>query len=838
MSARRIGTFAIVGISLGLAIAGGWSFAQRQQDITLPEKLLPAESVLLFSTAGALAHEEAYKKTAQYAAFHESGLMDAFRKVLVPLMDASPEFREVATSLNHLWDHGLSLAIAVGPPEQGPPMPWGVLVVHQASDGGVEQVLELIRRISGVNLHFQEQRVRGRRVQQTLIPQTPIEVGIWAEGGHLMIAFGIDAINSAIAVAEEERENVTSSPMWEWYAPGHQSFDANTVGWFNFAPLRETFGGMPVPLPGADPAQPVRINDLLEAVGLDRFNHVAAVSGYQGTSHWSEIIVDAPPKGAPARAITWDQLPPIPTGNNGIVVSSIDWAGSYDNILGIVRNVGGLVDPGLPDTIDGVLALVQQEVGIDPRDLLGALGHVTCVYSDSYQGMFGMGTATLISLKDREQAERLLGELLDWGRRQENEHVRIQNIVKQGRTLHVLEFPEAPFLSLTVCLDADWVILGLMPQAVEATLLRLDGRLPVWQPDEQVRQALEELPREFTSLTIVDPRGTYRFLLSLGPTLITLAQFGMRESGQFPPDFEFPVSIADFPPTELVVAPLYPNVSISTADEQGMRFYSRQSLPGIPLPGGGGEGAVTVATIGVLTALLLPAVQQAREAARRSQSRNNLKQIGLALHNYHDTQGHFPEGTVPNDDLEPDERLSWLVSILPFIDQAPLHNVIDQESGWKAEGHARAINTAIPQYWHPSETVTHDADGRPVTHYAGVAGVGERGPFLPVNDPKAGMFGYNRVTRFRDVLDGLSNTLMVGEVREDLGPWAAGGPGTIRPLTDKPYINGPNGFGSRSVGGAQFLLGDGSVRFISENTDPSVMEALTTIRGGERIDPF
>lgn len=712
-------------------------------------------------------------------------------------------------------------------------------MVHRASDGGVEQVLELTRRIFGVNLDFQENQIRGRQVQQTLIPQTPIEVGIWAEGGHLMIAFGIDAIDSAIAVAEEERENVTSSQMWEWYAPGHQTFDANTVGWFNFAPLREAFGGMPVPLPGADPSQPVQVSDLLDAVGLDRFNHVAAVSGYQGTSHWSEIIVDAPTRGEPAPSITWDQLPPIPAGNAGFFVSSVTWAESYDNLLRTVRNVGGLVNPGVQEAVDGMQDLVQQEIGIDPRDLLDSFDHITCIYSDSRQGMFGMGTATLISLKDREQAERLLGDLFDWVRRQENEHVRIRDVAKQGRTLHVVEFPEFPLVNLTVCLDADWAIVGLLPQAVEATLLRLDGRLPSWQPDEHVRQALDELPQEFTGLSIIDPRGTYQMLVGLAPTFVGLTQLGMRESGQFPPDFEFPVSVADFPPTELVLAPLYPNIAVSTADEHGMRFYSRQSLPGIPLlGGGGGGGTATVATVGILTALLLPAVQQAREAARRSQSRNNLTQIGLALHNYHDVHRHLPQGTVPNDALEPDERLSWLVSILPFVDQAALHNAIDQESGWKGEGHARAINTAIPQYWHPSETVTHDADGRPVTHYVGVAGVGERGPFLPVNDPKAGMFGYNRVTRFQDVLDGLSNTLMVGEVRDNLGPWAAGGPGTIRPLTDKPYINGPNGFGSRTPGGAHFLLGDGSVRFVSENIDPGVMEALTTIRGGERVDPF
>ena len=103
----------------------------------------------------------------------------------------------------------------------------------------------------------------------------------------------------------------------------------------------------------------------------------------------------------------------------------------------------------------------------------------------------------------------------------------------------------------------------------------------------------------------------------------------------------------------------------------------------LPIPGGDG-GATSVAVPAVLVALLLPAVQQAREAARRSQSKNNMKQIGLAMHNYHDTYNHFPAGTVENDGLEVTERLSWMVSILPFLEQAALYNQIDMKEGFSS----------------------------------------------------------------------------------------------------------------------------------------------------------
>jgi hypothetical protein len=100
------------------------------------------------------------------------------------------------------------------------------------------------------------------------------------------------------------------------------------------------------------------------------------------------------------------------------------------------------------------------------------------------------------------------------------------------------------------------------------------------------------------------------------------------------------------------------------------------------------------------------------------------------------------------------------------------------------------------------------------------------------------MFGYNRKTRLQDCTDGLSNTVMIGEASKDYGAWGAGGNASLRSVTQKPYINGPDGIGGPYRGGCHFLLGDGAVRFVSENIDPSVFEAINTIRGGEAVGNF
>ena len=327
--------------------------------------------------------------------------------------------------------------------------------------------------------------------------------------------------------------------------------------------------------------------------------------------------------------------------------------------------------------------------------------------------------------------------------------------------------------------------------------------------------------------------GMPRDLSTYRPRLRSPACSKSRTSSQVSMSDEMPISVADVPPAELVVRPLFPNVSVAVVGKDGMKYTSRTSLPSMPFAGAF-DGGTSVATTGVLVALLLPAVQQAREAARRTQSMNNLKQILLALHNYHDVNNKFPEGTHLNEKLKPDERLSWLAKVLPYLDQSPLFNMIDFEEGWEDEANEKSSDVVVQIFLNPG-VATHDVQAS--TDYVGLAGLGKEGPTLPVTSTKAGVFGYNRPTRLQDILDGTSNTIAVVEA-SNAGRWAAGGKSTIRAFTTKPYINGPDGIGGPYRGGMNAAFADGSVRFISENIDPTVLEALTTIRGGEAVGEF
>jgi len=282
------------------------------------------------------------------------------------------------------------------------------------------------------------------------------------------------------------------------------------------------------------------------------------------------------------------------------------------------------------------------------------------------------------------------------------------------------------------------------------------------------------------------------------------------------------------------------------------------------------ELLVVIAIIAVLIALLLPAVQQAREAARRTQCRNNMHQIGLALHNYHDTHSCFPPGNVIGSAgwADPGSQHSWMTQILPFLDEAALYNsynfsrpsvVVNNGAGDEVNRTVRC--TKLGQFCCPSDALTRPSSinapcvSQPTAH-APCSYVGCAGPNPNYGLPALagqGFFGLNSHVRLRDIRDGSSQTFAAGECRYGLsnnaGPcWTVGKLGSNQAysmkLTSVPLNPGPNGgtyaiirgFSSRHEGGAFFVFADGAVRFISENMDFATYQALSTVANNEIID--
>lgn len=306
------------------------------------------------------------------------------------------------------------------------------------------------------------------------------------------------------------------------------------------------------------------------------------------------------------------------------------------------------------------------------------------------------------------------------------------------------------------------------------------------------------------------------------------------------------------------------------------------------------ELLVVIAIIAVLIALLLPAVQAAREAARRSQCQNNLKQIGLAVHNYHDTFNLFPPGIVKVRDAvgEPQNEepaFAWSAMILPQLEQGNLWDGLNTRvrslrSTFNNVPAATPVGydllcTPLTVFTCPSDPGEALNRNRPFTSASGVAPPGVAGPDFPIarsNYPGSagdaggdGFFNTDGTCRkMSDVTDGLSNTFCVGERATrsgNFGNWAAVWAGigaaseqdqdnhtvienyavlglttykmrTGEGGTDPAVIHLRDTYSSAHTGGAQFLLGDGSVRFISDsiswiNTTPEGDEPLPQLFG-------
>lgn len=211
-------------------------------------------------------------------------------------------------------------------------------------------------------------------------------------------------------------------------------------------------------------------------------------------------------------------------------------------------------------------------------------------------------------------------------------------------------------------------------------------------------------------------------------------------------------------------------------------------------------------------------VETGRSGARRSQSKNNLKQIGLSLMNYHDVHRQFPpSGTF--DEFGHGQH-GWITHMLPYFDQEELHSTIDLQSPWNSERNAPLMKTHLPALLNPGLTweTARVAGGFAATHYAA------NPKFLRVNSS----------LQSSDVKDGLSNVLVAGEIKDGIPAW--GSPGNFRSTELK--LDSPGAFGSPSTGVVQFVLGDGTVRAISENIDPEVLKALFDPSDGQTLGDF
>ena len=294
------------------------------------------------------------------------------------------------------------------------------------------------------------------------------------------------------------------------------------------------------------------------------------------------------------------------------------------------------------------------------------------------------------------------------------------------------------------------------------------------------------------------------------------------------------------------------------------RQLRKQSIRSIPTAETGFtlvELLVVIAIIGILVSMLLPAVQAAREAARRTACLNNLSQLGLAVHNYEFSNECLPAGvTNPEGPIrsEPDGiHVSWIVQILPYLEEQTAYRMFDQQLGAYAPQNEPVRELTLSVLRCPSFPGERDPSVA-LSNYAGCHHDTES----PIDEDNHGLLYLNSSLRYSDILDGSSKTILIGEMLprpKSLG-WVSGTRATLRNTSRFELFRRSNrrstgsktsdeetaelgpltvgGFGSTHPGGALFALADGSARFLQENMAPKVFQQLGDRADGKLMQAF
>jgi len=603
-------------------------------------------------------------------------------------------------------------------------------------------------------------------------------------GKYLLAGVGEGAVEGILERAR------TAEPAW--LAGIGKQFPIErraTVTYINLKTILDTFA----PLAGPQAAAAI------EAGGLKNVVAMASVTGLDKEASVNKTLLslDGPPTGVLA-ALAGEPLQPAdlaPVPRDATVALAA--RANLDAVLEAVLSAAAKIDPNAREEIDQGLGEMQEELGINLRDdLLKPLGNVWCLYnSPSEGGLLVTGLTLVVPVKDHQRLAATQARLIAKAKAaMDNSGSRrrgpsIEQFQFAGQDVYLFnarekEFPLAP----SWCLTEKELVVALLPQNVKAYLSRAGEQ-----------QSLAEVPEVAglfgpdggpVALSYVDTRTLFETLYPLVPMV---AQLAMRDLGQEGLD----INVSILPSAGAIGKHLRPAVVAVRRTESGIELLSRQTAPGGNL--------VAAAPIGA--ALLFPAVQSARGAARRASSMNNLKQFALALHVYHDAHKSFPPAFTADKDGKP--LLSWRVAILPYIEQDALYKQFKLDEPWDSENNKKLIPMMPPIFKAP----------------ASKAGPGKTN-YLAVRGEKTAFPGAKGVS-LKDIPDGASNTVLLVEAGDQKAVvWTK--PDDFQYDPDNP-AQGLIGLRKR---GFLAAFADGHVSFISQSVDAAI-NAMFTRNGGE-----
>lgn len=668
----------------------------------------------------------------------------------------------------------------------------GLLVNTGDDTAQVQQAIELLLTSSGQKpADAREIVVEGIKLRQLPLPPGGPPVYWGTEGQYLMVAVGRPPAELMIAGLKGRR----SVP--DWLSRVRRTLPVErpaTVAYVNVRAVEQLI----VPLAGRETGR------MFEALGVSSIKSASFVSGLEGDGLLSQgwLEVDGAAKGllslALGEPLQISDLRTIPRDATFAAAARIDLAAAIEE----TNPLWDELNPGLRQMARQLIA--GDVLGFSIPKLARSLGSVWTKHSSpSDGGLLITGLTVVVEVRDRAGVQPALDALVGWFRRANPQPAAgsepgqrglpvLDELEFQGQRLYVLGLADPVPLAPTFCLTDTRLIIGAYPQSVKAYLARgADFPSVAEVPQLQAAMASDRGP---LAIIYHDTPAVFRTLYPLIEVGTPSLTASLRANGVH-------ISAGVLPAQSTIERHLRPGVTTVSRTGDGFVLRSMQTAP-----------LGTLATAAPLVAaMLVPAANASREAAARSQATNNLKQIGLAMHNYHDVHASFPAAASHDDEDKP--LLSWRVHVLPYIEQNELYKEFHLDEPWDSE-HNKKLIPRMPAVY---RTPNHPEIGEGKTVY--LVPRGEGTIFEGFDGP-----------RIQDITDGTSNTIMAVEASpERAAIWTA--PNELDFAPEQPFA----GLGGIHANGFLALFADGSVRFIAQTVDPKTLKALFTAAGGEAL---
>lgn len=563
-----------------LAPATAWT--QNAQAQTAPERLLPADSQIYLRWDGVEAHRADFDKSALGKMLKEGtgNFLSSMWNYGVEALDkavadkdpnaakATAVLKDIPGVLHGIARNGLVFALELK--SINPPSAEGY-VIFTGSGGDKGALLPFVNKITAMaGAPVQQAKVGNRNISH--LGNGPVKVGWWDEAGKdVVVVFGTEDPEALAKSADERKDHLAGSSRLE-KLKAFKEFPTWARGYVDVPALVKV--GSTV-APGA--------GQLFEDLGLKSLGSITFQSGFDGPAERSIVEIDIPGerKGLLAlmskKTIKLSDLPPLPADVTNFSASNFNLGSLYDAGVQVAEAVINMFAPGQVGNLKERIKEFEQGFGLNlTDDFFGNFGDMCVSYSSSSEGFLTMGGIYAFKVKDEKKVIGAVESIVNALKNFPGANFDMQKTKYHGGEIIDLSVNSeiGDMHMMTMASHKGWFLISNLPQPIQGFILRSGGELPAWKPSDEVTKALAGLPKDFTSISISDPRPGVKLLLSLAPSAMSLANSFLP---QLLPGFR-PFNVNAVPHPELAVRHLFPNVTVTTDNGKKIRIETRASL--------------------------------------------------------------------------------------------------------------------------------------------------------------------------------------------------------------------------------------------------------------------